>query len=236
MTDFIRFLSCILAGIIVFSVLSDPLDVLAAKKCLYYSTYTGDCGNDAVSGGSYCKTHTCMESGCFKKVNGGNERCATCKDKYYYDLGITSPTCNDSGCNANKAEGSFYCSSHTCSHGSCTSKKVSGSRYCSSHTCERGRMGCYNEVASANAKCDSCKKKSSSSKSTTNTTKTSTKSSSTKKSTSTKKTTSSKSSSKSKSKVSLPDCDDYDTFDDFMDDWDGYMPGGIDAEDYWENW
>lgn len=23
---------------------------------------------------------------------------------------------------------------------------------------------------------------------------------------------------------------------DFMDDWDGYMPDGSDAEDYWENW
>ena len=37
-------------------------------------------------------------------------------------------------------------------------------------------------------------------------------------------------------KSNMPDCDDYDSFEDFMDDWDGYMPGGIDAEDYWENW
>lgn len=34
----------------------------------------------------------------------------------------------------------------------------------------------------------------------------------------------------------MPDCDDYEDFDDFMDDWDGNMPDGSDAEDYWEDW
>lgn len=35
---------------------------------------------------------------------------------------------------------------------------------------------------------------------------------------------------------SMPDCDDYEDFDEFMDEWDGFMPDGSDAEDYWENW
>ena len=29
---------------------------------------------------------------------------------------------------------------------------------------------------------------------------------------------------------------DYKSYEDFMDDWDGYMPDGSDAEDYWEDW
>ena len=37
-------------------------------------------------------------------------------------------------------------------------------------------------------------------------------------------------------KTELPDCDDYENYEDFMDDWDGYMPDGSDAEDYWEDW
>ena len=34
----------------------------------------------------------------------------------------------------------------------------------------------------------------------------------------------------------LPDCGDYESYEDFMDDWDGYMPDDSDAEDYWEDW
>ena len=34
----------------------------------------------------------------------------------------------------------------------------------------------------------------------------------------------------------MPDCDDYEDYDEFMDDWDGCMPDGSDAEDYWEDW
>lgn len=37
-------------------------------------------------------------------------------------------------------------------------------------------------------------------------------------------------------KTELPDCDDYESYEDFMDDWDSYMPDGSDAEDYWEDW
>ncbi len=55
-----------------------------------------------------------------------------------------------------------------------------------------------------------------------------------KKTTTRKKTSTSKKSTKKK--VVMPDCDDYDSLDDFLDDWDGCMPDGSDAEDYWDNW
>ena len=34
----------------------------------------------------------------------------------------------------------------------------------------------------------------------------------------------------------MPDCDDYESWEEFMDDWDGNMPDGSDASDYWDNW
>lgn len=34
----------------------------------------------------------------------------------------------------------------------------------------------------------------------------------------------------------MPDCDDYEDWGEFMDDWDGNMPDGSDASDYWDNW
>lgn len=54
--------------------------------------------------------------------------------------------------------------------------------------------------------------------------------------TSSKSSTGKSSYKNSNSKTSMPDCDDYEDFDEFMDDWDGRMPDGSDAEDYWENW
>ena len=44
-----------------------------------------------------------------------------------------------------------------------------------------------------------------------------------------------KKSSKKASKE-WPDCDDYWDEDEFLDDWDGNMPDGSDAMDYWDNW
>ncbi len=51
-----------------------------------------------------------------------------------------------------------------------------------------------------------------------------------------KKSTSKKSSKKSSKCVEWPDCDDYWDEDEFLDDWDGNMPDGSDAMDYWDNW
>lgn len=36
--------------------------------------------------------------------------------------------------------------------------------------------------------------------------------------------------------TTMPDCDDYESYDDFLDDWDGNMPDGSDASDYWDDW
>ena len=36
--------------------------------------------------------------------------------------------------------------------------------------------------------------------------------------------------------IDMPDCDDYGSWGEFMDDWDGNMPDGSDASDYWDNW
>lgn len=44
------------------------------------------------------------------------------------------------------------------------------------------------------------------------------------------------SSKKRRIEYEMPDCDDYDSFEDFMDDWDGCMPDGSDAEEYWDDW
>ncbi len=34
----------------------------------------------------------------------------------------------------------------------------------------------------------------------------------------------------------MPDPDDYEDWGEFMDDWDGNMPDGSDASDYWDDW
>ena len=107
---------------------------------------------------------------------------------------------------------------------------MNGSSYCSDHTCQAGRTSCKNSVAGANAKCDSCKNKEKSALKSTSKSSYSSKN--------TTKTSSSKKSSSSKKKYdyNMPDCDDYEDWDDFMDDWDGCMPDGSDASDYWDNW
>lgn len=51
-----------------------------------------------------------------------------------------------------------------------------------------------------------------------------------------KKSINKKSSKKSSKSVEWPDCDDYWDEDEFLDDWDGNMPDGSDAMDYWDNW
>ena len=52
-----------------------------------------------------------------------------------------------------------------------------------------------------------------------------------------KKSSGKKSSHKSYSyEQDMPDCDDYESWGEFMDDWDGNMPDGSDASDYWDNW
>lgn len=118
-----------------------------------------------------------------------------------------------------------------CLHGSCTSQRAKGSLYCCAHTCGKGRSGCHNEVSSMNGKCSSCKAKEKAASSSANKAKSSYSETTKKYNNSTKKTSSS-----SKKKYHMPDCDDYEDYEEFMDEWDGYMPDGSDAEDYWEDW
>jgi len=162
--------------------------------------------------------------------------------------------CKDSGCDKEAEIGSSYCSTHKCRKAGCTDKKSSISYYCGSHKCKK--MGCtkrgsknyhgycssYHELKGDSSSGDSKSSSTTSSKSGTSNKYSSTTSKKYGSSTTSKKygssTSSSKYSSKSKSedKVEMPDCDDYETYEDFMDDWDGYIPGGLDAEDYWEDW
>ena len=96
------------------------------------------------------------------------------------------------------------------------------------------KSGCKNKCAPGSSYCYIHKSSSN--------TKKNSKSATTKKSSTSKKSTgSSKSSRKRLTKKSyytddMPDCDDYDNWGDFMDDWDGNMPDGSDASDYWDNW
>ena len=147
--------------------------------------------------------------------------------------------CHYAGCNEKPVVRS-YCTKHVCKYrgiGNCFNPVVKGTRFCVGHTyvgaqktssssykkssstyykiCSK--YGCYNKVYGSGSYCSTHSSYSNnySYKKNNNY--------------SYKKTSSSK-------KYEMPDCDDYDSYDDFMDDWDGYMPDGSDAEDYWENW
>ena len=169
------------------------------------------CDNEQASGSSYCYLHK------LSSYSGGSSSSAS----GYQSGNSNSSSYGGSGSTSNSE-------TDTCHHGSCKKKVIRGSRYCASHTCGKGRSGCYREVNGANELCSSCKakKKNQSSNST---------SSNRSKSYSSSSYGSQKKSSSTK-KYSMPDCDDYESYDDFMDDWDGNMPDGSDAEDYWEDW
>lgn len=127
----------------------------------------------------------------------------------------SSDLCAKSGCNSKK-----YCGSYCAAHDSCKIKSAcKTANYGGRKICKQS--GCGN-TASSDGYCGRHGNSSSSYKSTG---KTYSKSSS-----------SYKKSSSSKKSYSMPDPDDYEDFDDFMDDWDGCMPDGSDAEDYYDNW
>ena len=99
-------------------------------------------------------------------------------------------------------------SAQTCLHSGCKRKCYSGDRYCYRH------------------KINTATKKNS--KTTKNTYK--------RRSGSSKTSKGKKMTNKSYYTDEMPDCDDYDNWGEFMDDWDGNMPNGSDASDYWDNW
>ena len=169
----------------------------------------------------------CSQYGCDNECESGSDYCSYHDPSSYSRYSNNQKTSNSndysSTSNYSSMSSDSYEESDTCHHGSCEKKVISGSRYCSSHTCGKGRNGCYREVPGANELCSSCREKQK------NTSSVST--SSTRSSTyNTKKNTS------SEKNYEMPDCDDYESYDDFMDDWDGNMPDGSDAEDYWEDW
>ena len=169
----------------------------------------------------------CIEPGCDRNQAENSSYCYLHKPVYYSGSsnGKTSGYQSGSSVSNYSGTGSIEDSeSDICHHGSCEKKVISGSRYCSSHTCGKGRNGCYREVPGANELCSSCKEKRKNSASNDSTSSTRSNSYNTQ-----KKTSSSKD-------YDMPDCDDYESYDDFMDDWDGDMPDGSDAEDYWEDW
>ena len=174
---------------------------------------------------------TCIKSGCDREQAADSSYCYIHKTSSYRGGSTGSTSSYQSGSSYSGSSGSGSTSnreSATCLHGSCEKGVIRGSLYCEFHTCGKGRNGCYREVNSANELCSSCKakKKNQSSNSTSSNSSKSYSSSS----------YSSKKKSSSTKKYSMPDCDDYESYDDFMDDWDGNMPDGSDAEDYWEDW
>ena len=105
-------------------------------------------------------------------------------------------------------------SAQTCLHSGCNRKCYSGDRYCYKH-----------KTYSTNKKNNK-----------TTTKKTYNKDNSKKKTGSTNSSRRKKMTKKSYYTDDMPDCDDYDNWGEFMDDWDGNMPDGSDASDYWDNW
>ncbi len=142
-------------------------------------------------------------------------------------VGALRSTCKESRCEYGAVCGSDYCSYHKCGVDGCT-KKVSRNGYCSSHQTKKSREDAE-ETTYKTCAVNGCTKR------------TEKDSMFCKKHTCTKKKCQEQKMSralycKEHLKKEMPDCDDYDSFDDFMDDWDGHMPDGSDAEDYWENW
>lgn len=126
-------------------------------------------------------------------------------------------------CDEYKGKDSKYCVYHTCCFNSCNRYAEWDIKGCAYHTCKEEDCNRWVEPEDKNKGIDYCSKHRTSKK---------TKAVE-------KKNSSSKPTYKSKQKTKeseWPDPDDYDSYEDFMDEWDGYMPDGSDAEDYWENW
>ena len=174
-----------------------------------------------------------MKNGIFMKVGMTVLAIAVCIILFAVSVAAETNTCRADGCKQPATKGSEYCGIHKCHITGCPEKSVK-SGYCEKH---------YEKVSKKNEQTKD-----------TGTTKASSTCPVKKCSKSTVKggkycrdhTCTKKNCYKQKEKKALyckehlkkemPDCDDYDSYEDFMDDWDGRMPDGSDAEDYWENW
>lgn len=107
-----------------------------------------------------------------------------------------------------------------------------GAKKTSTRTCIKA--GCNNKCATGSSYCYIHKPSSTTMKKGSNTKK---KNNSTYKKKNSGNSKSSKNTTTKKSYTTdMPDCDDYGSWGEFMDDWDGNMPDGSDASDYWDNW
>lgn len=141
--------------------------------------------------------------------------------------GYKTDRCQEEGCNReNDKNGTVLCDYHaakyvkktgkeTCSVSGCYATKNKTGSYCYNHTCRMD--GCNSKVLGSNDDryCSVHSSKGSTRRDTYMPT---------------------KRYAASKQKKEMPDCDDYEDYDEFMDDWEGEMPDGSDAQDYWENW
>lgn len=135
--------------------------------------------------------------------------------------------CTIIGCNNKRKTGGEYCVSHSCKQKDCTSREEKY-RFCASHRCSEedcGNLRAEDTNICLSHKRAKAKKEEEDAKALEEFMKYYK-----------SKYGDNKTSGTYKPKRAMPDCDDYDSLDDFLDDWDGYMPDGSDALDYWENW
>jgi len=155
--------------------------------------------------------------------------------------------CAAKGCSNYAAGDGNYCTQHTCRISGCKNSVKDGQKECSGHKCyvagcnryihytkgEKKGLCYYHGMEEHSSEIKNKEKKSYSTYHKRNSNNpVIARSNKSKYGT----TTYSKNKSSGKDKYEMPDCDDYESYDDFMDDWDGNMPDGSDAEDYWEDW
>lgn len=158
-------------------------------------------------------TTECALYGCSKKRWVTGKYCYTHYKEYDSNyVPNESKVCSASGCSLHRTKYSIYCVNHCCDVFECTHQTAVGQYYCEIHTCVE--LNCNNIVFVEKSTCDSCVEA--------------------RKKANAEFYAAYQKSKKSKNK--MPDCDDYWDEDEFLDDWDCKIPGGMDAEDYWDNW
>ena len=200
---------CLLTVVLTFSVLH-YLETCNAKGC----------NRDKLYGSDYCRDHTCKMKDCNNIKNENSKYCPEHEEELRLERErilaeeAKKPDCLYTGC-MHKAEfGHSYCVLHECAAGGCENCETAGSIYCIKHTCIE--PVCNNRATEDSGRCSSCEK-----------------------AYKTKNTTKKKTTYKYKNnsnEVEWPDCDDYEDYGHFMDDWEGEMPDGSNAEDYWDDW
>jgi len=179
------------------------------------------CNNDKTYGSEYCRDHTCSMRNCNNIKNENSKYCPEHEEELRLERErilaeeAKKTDCIYSGCKYKAEIGHSYCFLHECAASNCDKCVVVGGMFCRTHTCSEA--GCTRRATEKSGRCYTCEKETASKKN------------------SSKKTTTYKSKSKSK-EVEWPDCDDYEDFDHYMDDWEGDMQDGSNAEDYWDDW